>query len=204
MLARSRRVGAALGAGVLLWAPGCASARLPPPETIARARSAATYSASLRFSLSGPDLRGRGRAIVAFARPDRLRVEVPGPAGARVVAVLSEGSLVATFPGEHAVFRDVANEASLHALFGLALAPAEMMDALVGVPSASLRSYRVRWGRSLPRTIEAEMSDGARLTLRVDSAEQDVSIPAAAFEPPPHEGYRSVGAGEARDLWNPR
>jgi len=187
---------------VALWAAGCASGRLPSPQVVTRARAARTYSASLRFSLSGPDLRGRGRAIVAFQRPDRLRIEVPGPAGARVVAVLREGRLIAVFPGQRAVFTDAANEASLGALFGLALEPSEVMDVLVGVPPARLRSFRVRWGATLPRAVDAELSDGAHLALRVESAEQDVPIPPAAFLPPPTVGFRDVDAAEARTLWS--
>ncbi len=186
-----------------LWAAGCASARLPSPQVVTRARAARTYSASLRFSLSGPDLRGRGRAIVAFQRPDRLRIEVPGPAGVRVVAVLREGRLIAVFPAERAVFTDAANEASLGALFGLGLEPSEVMDRARGrAPCpARLRSFRVRWGLTLPRAVDAELSDGAHLALRVDSAEQDIPIPAAAFLPPPAAGLRDVDAAEARTLW---
>jgi hypothetical protein len=119
-----------------------------------------------------------------------------------VVAVLREGRLIAVFPAERAVFTDAATEASLGALFGLALEPSEVMDVLVGVPPARLRSFRVRWGPTLPRAVDAELSDGAHLALRVDSAEQDVPIPAAAFLPPPAVGFRDVDAAEARTLWS--
>jgi hypothetical protein len=76
------------------------------------------------------------------------------------------------------------------------------MDVLVGAPPPGLSSFRVRWGLSLPRSVDAEMSDGAHLTLRVDSAERDVPIPAVAFLPPPAEGFRVIDAEEARTLWS--
>ena len=198
------RSGAAALAGIALYASGCATATLPSPEIATRARGTATYSASVRFSVSGPDLRGRGRAVLAFERPDRLRVEVPGPTSLRLVAVLRAGSLVAAFPAERAVFRDAATATALQALFGLSLAPGEIMDVLVGAPPPSLRSYRARWGPALPRSIDATLADGTRLKLEVESADLDAAIPAAAFQEPPHDGYREVDATEARSLWGSR
>jgi len=185
-------------------AVACASAALPPPEVPTRARASATYRASVRFSIAGPELRGRGRAVLAFERPDRLRVEVPGLTGLRLVAVLRDGSLLAVFPADRAVFHAAANTAALQALFGLALAPNEMMDILVGAPTSSLRSYSARWGPALPRAIDATLADGTRLRLQVEAPEKDVPIPEAAFDPPPHEAYRVVDASEARSLWGSR
>ena len=74
------------------------------------------------------------------------------------------------------------------------------MDVLVGIRPANARDYRVRWGRTLPRRIEAVLADGTRLVVSVDEAEGGVALPAAAFEPPPHEGYRPTDADEARRL----
>jgi outer membrane lipoprotein-sorting protein len=182
----------------------CASAKLPTPETATQARASRTYSATVRVSVSGPDLRARGRAVIAFERPDRMRVEVPGPTGLRLVAVLRDGSLVAVFPADRVVFRDAASAAALHALFGLSLAPGEIMDVLVGAPPPSLRSFRARWGASLPRSIDATLADGTHLKLDVESADREVRIPEAAFEAPPHDGYRDVDAAEARSLWGSR
>jgi outer membrane lipoprotein-sorting protein len=200
---RSRSAAVAL-AGIALHASGCASAKLPGPEIAARARATATYSASVRFSVSGADLRGRGRALLAFERPDRLRVEVPGPTSLRLVAVIRGSSLLAVFPSDRAVFRDAATATALQALFGLSLAPGEIMDVLVGAPPPSLRSYRARWGAELPRSIDATLADGTRLKLEVESADRDVRIPEAAFEAPPHDGYRDVDTAEARSLWGSR
>jgi hypothetical protein len=205
MPARTRSAYAAVALAVLaLQAAACASARLPTPEIASRARASTTYSASVRFSVSGPELRARGRAVLAFERPDRLRVEVPGPTGLRLVAVLRDGSLVAVFPADRVVFRDAATATALQALFGLSLAPGEVMDVLVGAPPSSLRSYRARWGASLPRSVDATLADGTRLELDVEAAEREIRIPEEAFEAPPHDAYRDVDAREARSLWGSR
>ena len=44
------------------------------------------------------------------------------------------------------------------------------------------------------------LPDGTRLKASVDDAEIGMSLPAAAFEFPPHRGYRPVDAAEARRL----
>ncbi len=116
--------------------------------------------------------------------------------------VVREGALVAVFPVERAIFQAAASQASLRDLFGLALSPSEIMDVLVGAPPSRLRSCRVRWGPTLPRAVDAELADGTRLSLRVDSAEPDVAIPPAAFRPPPSDGFRAIDATEARTLWS--
>jgi hypothetical protein len=155
-------------------------------------------------SLRGPELRARTAAIVAFRRPDALRVEVPGPTGPRVVAVASEGRLAAVFPASRAWFRAEATRASFESLFGIALEPGEVMDLLVGVPSPRLRAYQAGWGAELPRNIVATLPDGGRLKIDVDDVETGVELAARAFEAPPVAGYREVDAGEARRLWSAR
>jgi hypothetical protein len=183
---------------------GCASGGLPAPGVAESARAATTYSATLTASLDGKDLRGRTRVLLAFRRPDALRLEIPGPAGPRLVAVAGEGRLVAVFPAEKAVFESEAGPAALDALVGVALRPEELIDLLVGVPSPRLVSYRARWGASLPRRIEAVLPDGARLVAKIEEAEKDAVLPEAAFAPPPHAGYRPIAAEEARRIWAPR
>ncbi|HEV8253688.1 MAG TPA: hypothetical protein VGQ78_02950 [Vicinamibacteria bacterium] len=173
----------------------------PPPEDAERARRATSYSASLRVGLRGPELRGRTAALVAFRRPDRLRIEVPGPAGARLIAVTAGGRLAAVFPGDRAVFEGGAAAADLEALLGVSLAPEEVMDLLVGAPGARLRDYHAGWKDGLPRRIHAVLPDGAKLDVTVLEAEVDAALPDAAFAPPPHAGYRRVEAGEVPSLW---
>lgn len=194
---------AGLGVALLLSA-GCATLEPPRPGAPEAARQASTYSASLRVSLKGPTLRARTAAIVAFRRPDALRVEVPGPTGPRLVAVTRAERLTAVFPGSRAVFRAAATPDSFEALFGIGLDPGELMDLLVGRPSPRLRRYEAGWGVALPRTIRATLPDGGRLSVSVDDAETGAALPAAAFEAPAAEGYRVVDADEARRLWGAR
>ena len=204
MTTRKLKTGATALLALALLCGACASAGLPAPGVAERARAAPTYSASLRASLRGPELRGRTRVLLAFRRPDALRIEIPGPAGARLVAVASDGRLVAVFPAERAVFEGRATPAALDALVGVALSPEELIDLLVGVPSSRLRSYRVRWGKDLPCEIRADLPDGSRLVARIDEAEASLELPAAAFAPPAHGGYRAIDADEARRLWGSR
>jgi hypothetical protein len=182
----------------------CATGGLPPPGVAESARATATYSASLTASVRGKDLRGRTRVLLAFRRPDALRLEIPGPVGPRLVAVTQQGRLVAVFPAERAVFESEATAAAFDALVGVALRPEELIDLLVGVPSPRLTSYHARWGTSLPRQIEAVLPDGARLVAKVEEAEKDTTLPEAAFAAPAHDGYRAIQADEARRIWSTR
>jgi hypothetical protein len=183
----------------------CASAPVAPPADVARrAAGARTYSGRVRVSLKGPELRGRTAALLGFRRPDALRIEIPGPAGARLVAVAQGEALTAVFPGERAVFRGEATAEGLADLLGVALSPAEVMDLLLGTASPRVRDFRARWGPSLPRDLQATLPDGGRLKVTVETATLDPDLPEAAFAEPPHEGYRAVDAAEARRLWGAR
>jgi len=184
----------------LLLGVACATAGLPAPGVAEKAAAAASWSGSVRVSVSGPELRGRSRVLMAFRRPDAVRIEIPGPAGARLVAVARAGRLVAVLPAERAVLESAATAAGLEALLGVALSPPELMDVLVGVAPPGLREYRAQWGGTLPRRVEALLADGTRLKATVDEAEADRDLPDAVFEPPPHEAYRPVDAPEARRL----
>jgi hypothetical protein len=181
----------------------CASApRQPPPEVAARARAAQSWSGALRVSLRGPSFRGRAQVLLALRRPDALRLELPGPAGARLIAVARDGRLAAVFPPERAAFLGDASAAQMEALLGVGLTPAELFDVLVGVGSPRLRSYEVHWAGSHPREVRAVLPDGGRLTATVTEADLDEVLPPAAFDVPAHDGYRIVDAQEARSLWS--
>jgi hypothetical protein len=183
----------------------CASAFTPPvagaPEA---ARVAMSYSSSLRVALKSPSLRARTRALVAFHRPDALRVEIPGPLGPRLVAVARLGQLTAVFPGDRCVFTGEASADAFASLLGIALDPSEIMDLLVGVSSRKLRAYRAGWGPELPNAIEATLPDGGRLKVQVLDADLGPNLGSRAFEAPLSEGYRAVTADEARALWSAR
>jgi outer membrane lipoprotein-sorting protein len=185
---------------VLVVLAGCASWDPPPPRAAEQAAAADVYSGSLRVSVKGEDVRGRSRVLVAFRRPSAVRLEIPGSAGARLIAVVQGDRLTAVFPSHRAVFEGAATAADFDALLGVALAPEELMDILVGVTPPRLRFYRAGWGEQLPERIEAVLPDGTRLEARMDDAEIGTRIPEAAFEFPPHPGYRSVDANEARRL----
>ncbi len=185
-------------AGLLLSA--CATARLPPPAVAMRAAAASSWSGSLRVSVSGQDVRGRSRVVMAFRRPDAVRIEIPGPSGARLVAVARDGRLTAVLPAERAFLESEATAADLEALLGIALSPRELMDVVVGVAPAGLRAYEAQWGSALPRRVEALLADGTRLVATVEDAEADPELAEAVFLPPPHPGYRAVDADEARRL----
>jgi hypothetical protein len=194
---------AALAPLAALLAAGCASlGPAAPPEIAAAARQTASYAASLRVRLDGPELRARTAALVAFRRPDGLRVEIPGPAGPRLVVVARAGRLVAVFPGERAVLESSADAGELEKLLGIGLAPGEMMDLLVGVGSPRLSEYRVGWGPRLPGRVEARLPDGGRLRVTITQPEAGVALRDEAFAPPPHAGYRRIDAEEARTLWS--
>lgn len=197
---RSRRPRPEPALAALLLGAACASAPLPRPGVAEGAAAAATWSGSVRVSVKGADLRGRSRALIAFRRPDAVRIEIPGPAGARLVAAVRGGRLTAVLPGERAFLESAAEAEDLDALLGVRLAPRDLMDLLVGVAPGGLRDYRVRWGETLPKKVEAVLSDGTRLVATVDDAEAGLELPEAAFDPPPHPGHRRVDAAEARHL----
>src|SRR5688572_2337774 len=117
-----------------------------------------------------------------------------------MVAVARGDRLVAVFPAERALWRGAATAGEMEALLGIALSPEELMDLLVGVASPRLLSHEFRWGALLPNRIDATLPDGSRLQVGIDSAETAVPVPAAAFDEPSSEGYRTVDTEEARRL----
>jgi len=201
--ARSPRVGAITALVCAASVAGCASLpRTPAPETSARARAARSYSGALRVSLKGPTFRGRAQVLLALQRPDALRLEVPGPTGARLVAVARNGRLTAVFPAERAFLAGPADAAQMEALLGVGLTAAELFDVVVGMGSPRLRAYEARWGAGHPMEVRATLPDGGRLTAKVEEAELDPELPAEAFSPPAHAGFREIDAQEARSLWS--
>ena len=179
---------------------GCATLRPAGPGVSERARAARSYSATLRVSLKGETLRGRAQALLAFSRPDAFRLELPGPSGVLCIAVARGSSLQAVFPASRAVWEGAATADEMEALLGVRLSPADLMDFLTGTPPSSVKDYQVGWGTEVPQRVRGILGDGSRLEAVVQSADLDPPLPAAAFEPPPRRGYRSVTADEARRL----
>lgn len=185
-----------------LVASSCATVRPPAPEVAAAARAAGTYSGRVKVRLEGRELRGRATVLLAFARPDALRIELPGPGGLRLLAVTRGGRVTAVFPSERAVYAGEADAPSMEALLGVALTPAEVMDLLLGTAPPRLASAVFAWGPRLPRSVDARLPDGSRVRMTIEEAEAGAPLPAAAFEPPPAEGHRAVDVEEARRLWS--
>jgi hypothetical protein len=198
---RAQAPAAALLLGTALSA-GCATApRLPPPDVVQQAQTATSYSAELGVSLRGPDLRGRATILAGFRRPDRLRLELPGPGGARLVVVVNGDRLAAVFPRERAVFTGAATPETLGEVTGVALSAPDVMSLLVGLPPASVTAFRADWGPQLPSRVRGTLSDGTRLDVKIKDPRRAAPLADTAFQPPPYEGYRVVSAAEARDLW---
>jgi hypothetical protein len=192
-----------LAAAAACLAAGCATvARLPAPEVVESASRVTSYTAELGVKVRGPDIRGpRVAAIVGFERPDRLRLEIPGPGGARLLLVARSGRLTAVFPRQRAVLEAEATARVIGDVTGVALTPADVMDFLVGKVPPGVSAYRAQWGPQLPARIEGRLEDGTRLDVRVKEPEPGAKIAARAFEAPPHEGYRAIDAAQARELW---
>jgi hypothetical protein len=155
----------------------------------------------VKVRLDGRELRGRATVLLAFQRPDALRIELPGPGGLRLLAVTKGGSVTAVFPSERAVYTGAADAPSMEALLGIALTPAEVMDLLLGVTPTRLARAEFRWGPRLPRSVDAWLPDGSRVRLTIEESEAGPALPEAAFEPPPSAGHRPVDVEEARRLW---
>ena len=196
-----RRLLAALLAAVLTAA--CASAPPPPPpDVVDAARALKSYSANLSVKVGGRMHAPRTPVIVGFQRPDRLRLEMPAAGGARLILVARDGQLTAVFPRSRAVFQGPADRTVLGDITGVALAPPDVMDFLIGAPPAAVTEYNVQWGPRLPRRVRGKLEDGTRLDVAVNDPTPGAAIEARAFEPPPHERYRRITAGEARELWS--
>jgi hypothetical protein len=142
--------------------------------------------------------------LLAFRRPTPAHRDT-GTDGARLIAVARGERLWAVFPAERAVYEGAARATDLESLLGVALSPSEVMDLLTGVPSPRVRAYPRALGR---RAAAPDRRDAARRRApqghgRGRGGARDHPGP-AAFTEPPHDGYRSVDADQARALWSAR
>jgi len=195
-----RRLSAALLAATLTAA--CAHHPPPPPaDVVDAARTLPSYSANLSVKIGGRKVAPRTLVVAGFKRPDRLRLEMPAAGGTRLVLVARGGQLTALFPRSRAVFQGQADRKVLGDITGVALAPADVMDFLVGVVPPVVSGYVVEWGPALPKRARGKLDDGTRLDVVINDPTAGVAIDEHAFDPPPSAGYRKITAGEARDLW---
>lgn len=108
-----------------------ASQRLEPIRR--QALAVARYQAVVRVRGRGPEGRFSGTLMVAFERPERLRVELLGPFGSsRWIALVAEGEITVLFPSRREFVRESAVPAVLDALVGVGWSPDEAMAVLAG------------------------------------------------------------------------
>lgn len=184
-----------------LWAAGCASLPAASPAARADAQRVTTYTANLRVSMRGPELRGRADVVVGFRRPDALRVELPAGTGLRLLAVAQGERLVVAFPGERSYYEGPATAEAFGSLLGVALTPADLMDVLLGLTPARVRSLDVQWGPIAPSRVVAQLHDGTRLEARVREPELGRPLGDGAFAPPVTAGWQRLTMDEARGRW---
>jgi hypothetical protein len=141
---------------------------------------------------------------MAFERPDRIRIEVPGAAGARLIVVARDGLLSVVFPQDRGIYEGPADPDVLEYLLGVGLAPDEFIDVLMGVEPRGLRDFAVGWGPQVPQRIRARLRDDAKLELLIENPRPGHALVAEVFDPPPHPGYRPLSLEEARGLWGER
>jgi len=93
----------------------------------------ARYQAVLKVRGEGPEGRFSVTELVAFERPDRVRVELLATFGAsRWIAVTDRGEITVLFPRSREYLQESAVEDVVSALFGIRLRPEEVMSVLAG------------------------------------------------------------------------
>ena len=160
------------------------------PDEMARLRQAEGLSASGRITLEGPKGRFSARIVFGVARPESLRIEIPGGAGLRFLLVTRNEKLRADLPGDDAMFEGAASREVMNGLFGIDLAPQDLVEAILGSPGGSL-AVGWRFERSLPTRVTIEGANRTRLTLDIDEPEIEAPRPGAFdFGPPRSRAWR--------------
>jgi hypothetical protein len=154
----------------------------------------------VQVNLKGPQGRAKGTILIAFARADRLRVELPGSAGARMILVTRGEQLAAVFPGERAYYAGAAEAATFETILGVALAPPAIMDLLLGRGSDSVTIHSIRQGAVAPRHVAGRLRDGTRIALSIQDATINPALAPQAFEFVAPRGFRVIDELEARAL----
>lgn len=163
---------------------GCAArGHIATPVELATLRQAKGLSASGRLTLSGPRGKATARVIFGAAPPDSLRVEIPSGASLRFLLVTRGGRLRADLPPDNAMFEGPATAATMKDLFGIDLAPEDLVAALLGSPPRTVAGLW-RFERSRPSELTLTGADGTKLKLTLDDPSTDaVSDQAFAFGP---------------------
>jgi hypothetical protein len=141
-------------------------------------------SASGRITLEGPKGRFSARVVFGVARPESLRIEIPAGTGLRFLLVTRDGRLRADLPGDDAMFEGPATREVMNGLFGIDLAPADLVGAILGSPGGSFDAD-FRFEKAVPTQVAIRGPNRTRLTLNVDDPEIESPRPQAFdFGPP--------------------
>lgn len=151
-----------------MWVSACAArGHIATPGDLALLEKADGLSSAGRITLQGSKGKFSARVIFGVARPDALRLEIPAGAGLRFLLVAKDGRLRADLPGDDAMFEGPATPEVMNGLFGIDLAPKDLVGAILGSPPASL-DVSWRFERSLPAQMSIRGSNDTRLTLSFD------------------------------------
>jgi len=163
------------------WAGACAArGHIATPAEVDQLLQAQGLAASGRITVEGPRGKLSARVVFGVARPDSLRIEMPAGTGLRFLLVSRNGRLRADLPGDDAMFEGPGNRETVNGLFGVNVAPEELVAAILGDPPESM-SAGWRFDRNLPAQITIHEPSGARLTLTLE--EPILAAPAnRAFE----------------------
>jgi hypothetical protein len=176
-----------LGAVALLATSlsACATrGRVATPADMAVLQQARGLSASGRITLEGPKGRFSARVVFGVARPESLRIEIPAGTGLRFLLVTRDGRLRADLPGDDAMFEGPATREVMNGLFGIDLAPADLVGAILGSPGGSFDAD-FRFEKAVPTQVAIRGPNRTRLTLNVDDPEIESPRPQAFdFGPP--------------------
>jgi outer membrane biogenesis lipoprotein LolB len=163
-----------------LFAACATRGHIATPDEVARLRQAEGLSASGRLTLQGPKGKFSARIVFGVARPESLRIEIPGGAGLRFLLVTRNGRLRADLPGDDAMFEGASSREVMNGLFGIDLAPKDLVDAILGSPNGALE-VAWRFDRSLPSEVTIAGANRTRLTLNVDEPQIEAP-PSGAFD----------------------
>lgn len=182
--------GAALFLALAFLTSGCAArGHIASPVEISKLKATNGLSASGKLTLSGPRGRFSARVVFGVAVNDSLRIEIPGGAGLRFLLIAHDGKLRADLPEDDAMFEGAASSAVMQDLFGIDLAPRDLVAALVGSPPADL-AVDWRFEKDSPVQVTMQKGEDAKLSITLDSPE--LSPPPAtafAFGPPRRESW---------------
>lgn len=118
-----------------LLSTACATVVPTPVGKIPPASETHGYKALFRGESDTPEGKGRFRLAVILAPPDRLRLEVYGPAGGpRLVAAASGALFLAMLPAERAYDRVEASAEEMNRILGVPLDGAGLISLLTARP----------------------------------------------------------------------